>query len=160
MKTTSLFLLAACVLLATHSAAQTPDDLAAKKAAAQQRKLKLESCAVLLKSQAFNGSKTWQAAVESHPEKNKKVLQQKLLVGQLSHCLDNILETQVDTLQGYKGNSEEFRQWSSDEYSSLIAFDLAALPAPVTLTEPEVLMTFEFEEIIEKIKAESGNKAL
>lgn len=70
------------------------------------------------------------------------------------------METQVDTLQGYKGNAEEFRQWSNDEYSSLIAFDLAALPAPVNLTEPEVLMTFEFEETIERIKAESGNKAL
>jgi uncharacterized lipoprotein YajG len=93
MKTTSLFLLAACVLLTTPSAAQTSDDLAAKKAAAQQRKLKMESCAVLLKSQAINGVKKWQAAVDSHPEKNKKVLQQKLLVGQLNLCLDNILET-------------------------------------------------------------------
>jgi len=63
-------------------------------------------------------------------------------------------------LQGYKGAVEEFRQWSADEFTSLIAFDLAALPAPVTLTDQEVLTTYEIEETIERINSDSGNKAV
>lgn len=113
-----------------------------------------------MRAQVANESNKLRAALDSHPEKNKKVLQQKLIAGQLSLCMDNILETQVDTLQGYKGNSEEFTRYSSDDYASLIAFDLASLTTPVTLTEQEVLLTYELEEATEKMKLESSTKPL
>lgn len=48
--------------------------------------------------------------------------------------------------------------YSSDDYASLIAFDLAALPTPVSLSEKEVLLTFELEETTERMKLDSANK--
>lgn len=73
-------------------------------------------------------------------------------------CLNSISETQMDALQGYKTNSEEFPLWNSAEYQSLINYDIASMKVPVQLTQAELDMVYETEELIDKLRAEGSAK--
>lgn len=69
-----LVLAAAFVLLSTPIAAN--EEKAARKAAALGRKMKLESCCLLIS--AYNThNKDFTRLAEEHPDKNKKALMQK-----------------------------------------------------------------------------------
>jgi hypothetical protein len=63
----------AVVFLSTCQIASAQDDKAAKKAAALKRKMKLESCCLLISATNTN-SKDFEKTVNEHPEKNKKVI--------------------------------------------------------------------------------------
>lgn len=72
--------------------------------------------------------------------------------------MDNITESQVDTLQGFKASPELFEAYATDEYAKLIAFDIKTVIAPITLTQEETVFNFEMEEVGERIKLEVSDK--
>jgi hypothetical protein len=88
----------------------------------------------LLISAHNTNDKSFEQIVNSHPEKNKKLIMQKWQAKKAQMCLDNISETQMDALQGYKANSAEFPLWNSAEYSSLVAVDINAFPVPLGMS--------------------------
>ena len=72
--------------------------------------------------------------------------------------MDNIKESQVDALQGFKASPELFEAYATDEYAKLIAFDIKTVSAPITLTQEETVFNFEMEEVGERIKLEVSDK--
>lgn len=68
-------------------------------------------------------------------------------------CLDDVSESQVDTLRGYKATrGADFPDWAREDYANLVAFDITAVPAPMTISESELLFLYETEEIIDNLR--------
>lgn len=62
----------------------------------------------------------------------------------------------MDAIQGYKTKSEEMPFWNDADYASLVAINLASFESPVQLTQAELDMVFETEEIIDHLRTEGS----
>ena len=149
--------LAACIL--SIAFAQTADeDKAAKKAAKLKRAQQMESCIVLVNAANFHQQKEYEALISENANANKKEVMNKFLAQRTKLCMDNITESQIDKLQGYRSEPQEFAQWNDDQYSKLINIDLKSQPAPYKITEPEIMLVYEIEEATERIRSENTTK--
>ena len=118
----------------------------------------MESCLTLVKQTNSKKEKELRANLDSHPEPNKKNLLNKYMVAIQKQCIENISQTQIDTLQAYKNVPEDFELYNQEEYAKLVAFDLNTFTAPATVTDSETVFIFEIEEIGEKLKTEASEK--
>ena len=83
----------------------------------------LVSCLTLVRSLYSTEEKTIQDFVMAHPTLNKERLMNKILSQMMIYCREHITEAQVEELQKFKDNSQDF-DWTQPEYKTLLNFDI------------------------------------
>jgi hypothetical protein len=108
--------------------------------------------------------KSVQDFVMAHPTLNKERLMNKILSQMMIYCREHIKDNQVEELQKFKDNSQDF-DWTQKDYKPLLNFDINRykvdenLPkekqeAPIELSQSEAAMQTIVEDLSEEMKRE------
>ena len=100
----------------------------------------------------------------AHPTLNKERLMNKILSQMMIYCREHIKDNQVEELQKFKDNSQDF-DWTQKDYKPLLNFDINRykvdenLPkekqeAPIELSQSEAAMQTIVEDLSEEMKRE------
>ena len=124
----------------------------------------LVSCLTLVRSLYSTEEKSVQDFVMAHPTLNKERLMNKILSQMMIYCREHIKDSQVEELQKFKDNSQDF-DWTQKDYKPLLNFDINRykvdenLPkekqeAPIELSQSEAAMQTIVEDLSEEMKRE------